>query len=103
MARECDSARTTPVGNGTLKVRPAAPEGVVISTFAWIAIGVAAWLVVAVLAGLLIGRMIRGRDRQVPGDSAAGGGSAPHIPAQGTSAHPTGPPAPRPQDKPPSR
>ncbi len=30
-------------------------EGVVISTFAWIAIGVAAWLAVAVLARLLIG------------------------------------------------
>ena len=39
------------------------------STFAWIAIGVLAWLAVAVYAGLLVGRMIRGRDRQVPGKS----------------------------------
>ena len=66
MTREC-----TGLGQPwTLKIRLAS-EGVVISTFAWIAIGVAAWLVVAVLVGLLIGRMIRGRDRQVPGDAAA--------------------------------
>jgi hypothetical protein len=36
------------------------------TTFAWIAIGVSAWLAVAVYAGLLLGRMIRGRDRQAP-------------------------------------
>jgi hypothetical protein len=36
------------------------------STFAVIACMVSGWLVAAVLAGLLIGRMIRGRDRQVP-------------------------------------
>jgi hypothetical protein len=40
------------------------------STFAWIAIGVSAWLLVAVYAGLLVGRMIRGRDRQVPRKSS---------------------------------
>jgi hypothetical protein len=40
------------------------------TTFAWIAIGVLAWLLVAVYAGLLLGRMIRGRDRQVPRKSS---------------------------------
>jgi hypothetical protein len=40
------------------------------STFAWIVIGVLAWLAVAVYAGLLLGRMIRGRDRQVPRKSS---------------------------------
>ncbi len=32
----------------------------------WIVIGVAAWMVVAAVVGVLIGRMIRRRDRQVP-------------------------------------
>ena len=41
-------------------------QGVVISTIGWIAIGVAAWLVVALVVGVLIGRMIRRRDAQVP-------------------------------------
>jgi hypothetical protein len=39
-------------------------SGPVISTIGWILIGVAAWLLVAVLVGLVIGRMIRLRDRQ---------------------------------------
>lgn len=44
-------------------------QGAVISTVAWIVVGIAAWLVVAAVVGILIGRMIRRRDRQVPGDS----------------------------------
>jgi hypothetical protein len=44
---------------------------VVISTLGWILIGVAAWLVVALVVGVVIGRTIRNRDRQVPSDPAA--------------------------------
>jgi hypothetical protein len=44
---------------------------VVISTLGWILIGVAAWLVVALVVGVVIGRTIRNRDRQVPGDHVA--------------------------------
>jgi hypothetical protein len=77
------------------------PGGVVISTFAWIAIGVAAWLAVAVLVGVLIGRMIRGRDRQIPVNPPPPPGDGPRIPAQGTAAHPAGPPARREPDAPP--
>jgi hypothetical protein len=40
--------------------------GVIISTVMWIVVGVAAWMVVAAIVGVLIGRMIRQRDRQVP-------------------------------------
>jgi hypothetical protein len=72
-------------------------EGAVISVFAWIAIGVAAWLVVAALTGVLIGRVIRGRDRQVPKD--APGVREPRIPTQGTAPEPAGPPAPRDPDQ----
>lgn len=42
-----------------------------ISTVVWIVVGVAAWMVVAAVVGVLIGRMIRQRDRQVPGGAAA--------------------------------
>jgi hypothetical protein len=78
---------------------PNAPGGAVISAFAWIAIGVAAWLAVAALVGVLIGRMIRGRDRQVPKDAPVASGS-PRIPAQGTTPEqPAGPPAPRQPDQ----
>jgi hypothetical protein len=66
-------------------------EGVVISTFAWIAIGVAAWLAVSVVAGMLIGRMIRGRDQQVPQGPATDVDAAPHVPRQSTAAHPPTP------------
>ena len=41
-------------------------RGVTISTVLWIVVGVAAWMVVAAVVGVLIGRMIRQRDRQVP-------------------------------------
>lgn len=41
-------------------------QGDIISTVGWIALGIAAWLVVALAMGVLIGRMIRRRDRQVP-------------------------------------
>jgi hypothetical protein len=36
----------------------------------WIVVGVTAWLAVAAIVGVLIGRMIRQRDRQVPDDAA---------------------------------
>jgi hypothetical protein len=39
-----------------------------ISTLGWIVVGVTAWLVVAVVVALLIGRVIRARDEQVPRD-----------------------------------
>jgi hypothetical protein len=45
----------------------------------WIVVGVAAWMVVAAIVGVLIGRMIRQRDRQVPkghGTTPAAGGDA---------------------------
>ncbi len=46
------------------------PEGSrTISTLAWVIIGVTAWLVVASLVGVLIGRVIRVRDHQVPADA----------------------------------
>jgi hypothetical protein len=41
-------------------------QGVAISTLGWILLAAAAWLVVATAVGLLVGRMIRERDRQVP-------------------------------------
>ena len=43
-------------------------RGVVITTLGWILIGIGAWLVVATLVGMLIGRAIRLRDRQVADD-----------------------------------
>jgi hypothetical protein len=52
--------------------------GVIISTLGWIVIGVVAWMVVAAVVGVLIGRMIRQRDRQVPEDS--GTPAAPDVP-----------------------
>jgi hypothetical protein len=39
---------------------------VVIGALGWIIVGLIAWLVVAAVVGVLIGRMIRLRDRQVP-------------------------------------
>ncbi len=53
-----------------------------ISTFGWILIGVAIWLVVATVVGVLIGRMLRQRDRQVPRDDSATPVCG--IPAQGS-------------------
>ena len=98
----CDrSASRTGGGHSTAS----RAEGVTISTFAWIAVGVAAWLVVAALVGLLIGRMIRGRDRQVPRmlrsspaprasprraaamPTACGAAAAPGRPEAGLAAH----------------
>jgi hypothetical protein len=47
---------------------------------------VMAWLVVAVVVGVLVGRTIRQRDRQIPREDA---GPAPKgIPAQGTEPEP---------------
>ncbi len=45
---------------------PQRVSGVTISTIGWIVVGVAAWLVVSVIVGVLIGRMVRLRDQQVP-------------------------------------
>ncbi|HZG90112.1 MAG TPA: hypothetical protein VEZ42_07845 [Pseudonocardia sp.] len=47
-------------------------RGVVITTLGWILIGIGAWLVVATLVGMLIGRAIRLRDRQVADDVGPG-------------------------------
>jgi hypothetical protein len=47
------------------KPQEASDPGVVISTLGWILVGVAAWLVVATAVGMVIGRTIRLRDRQV--------------------------------------
>lgn len=41
-------------------------QGVTIGTLGWIVVGVAAWLAVAGVVGVLIGRTVRQRDRQVP-------------------------------------
>lgn len=41
-------------------------EGVAVSAIAWIGVGAALWVVVAVPLALLVGRVIRGRDEQVP-------------------------------------
>ena len=41
-------------------------QGAVINTLGWIIVVGAAWLVVATAVGVLVGRMIRERDRQVP-------------------------------------
>jgi hypothetical protein len=43
-----------------------ATRGAVISTLSWIIVVAAAWLAVATAVGVLIGRVIRERDRQVP-------------------------------------
>jgi hypothetical protein len=56
---------------------------VIISTVMWIVVGVAAWMVVAAIVGVLIGRMIRQRDRQIPDRPA-------EEPAPGTPARAVG-------------
>lgn len=38
------------------------------SVAGWIAVGVVAWVVIALLVAVLVGRMVRLRDRQVPAD-----------------------------------
>jgi hypothetical protein len=40
------------------------------SVAGWIALGVVAWVVIALLVAVLVGRMVRLRDRQVPADPA---------------------------------
>ena len=40
--------------------------GAGIGTLGWILVVAVAWLVVAAVVGVLVGRMIRERDRQVP-------------------------------------
>jgi hypothetical protein len=67
--------------------------GASISAFSWITVGVTVWLVIAALVGLLIGRMIRGRDRQIPQDSPSI--ATPQIPTQSTSDPATNPIGPR--------
>jgi hypothetical protein len=52
-------------GPGRTLTAPAT-QGAVISTFGWIIVVAAAWLAVATVVGVLVGRMIRERDRQVP-------------------------------------
>ena len=41
-------------------------QGAGIGTVGWILLVVTAWLVVATVVGVLVGRMVRARDRQVP-------------------------------------
>ncbi|GAA0908794.1 hypothetical protein [Pseudonocardia zijingensis] len=41
-------------------------EGAVIGTLGWVIVVAAAWLAVAAGVGVLVGRLIRERDRQVP-------------------------------------
>ena len=46
------------------------PEGLTdISAITWIAIVAGGWLCLAAVVGLVVGRVIRNRDRQVPTDS----------------------------------
>jgi hypothetical protein len=71
--------------SGALPCAPAGPRGDTapkphrgadISTLEWVLVGAAAWLAVALFLGVLIGRMIRHRDEQVPSadDRLAGPG-----------------------------
>jgi hypothetical protein len=41
-------------------------ERAVVTTIVWILVGAALWLVIAVLVALLLGRVVRRRDEQVP-------------------------------------
>jgi hypothetical protein len=41
-------------------------ERAVVTTIAWILVGIALWLVIAVPVALLLGRVVRRRDEQVP-------------------------------------
>ena len=53
----------------------------------WVAVALAAWVVVAAVVGILLGRMIRQRDRQVPLDDGAEAVPPPRSTAEGRSAH----------------
>ncbi len=44
-------------------------QGVVISAVGWIITGVVAWMAMALVVAVLVGGMIRRRDRQVPTDT----------------------------------
>ncbi|GAA4540826.1 hypothetical protein [Pseudonocardia xishanensis] len=54
----------------------------------WIAVGVVAWVAIALLVAVLVGRMVRMRDRQVPADPMP----RPTRPAESDSAWPHGTP-----------
>jgi len=57
-----------PGKRGTLSI--AEPEGAtVISALNWILIVAGGWVCLATVVGLVVGRIIRNRDRQVPSDS----------------------------------
>jgi hypothetical protein len=47
-----------------------------VSAIDWISVGVALWLVGAVHLAVLLGRVIRGRDEQVPADAVPAGPEA---------------------------
>ncbi|MET0191472.1 MAG: hypothetical protein ABW212_20900 [Pseudonocardia sediminis] len=47
----------------------------------WIGLGLLAWVVLAVGVALLIGRIVRQRDRQVPDDAPGAPSSGPAEPA----------------------
>lgn len=57
----------------------------------WIGLGLLVWVVLAVGVALLVGRIVRHRDRQVPGDAPGAPTSEPVEPATRQG----GPPDPR--------
>ena len=68
--RDCTDRATAhrPGKRGTLSI--AEPEGPTdISALNWILIVAGGWVCLATVVGLVVGRMIRNRDRQVPSDS----------------------------------
>jgi hypothetical protein len=59
----------------------------VISTLGWIFLGVTAWLVVATGVGMVIGRTIRLRDRQVLEETSERREAPLEIPTQNSGTH----------------
>jgi hypothetical protein len=53
---------------------------------AWVAVVLAVWVIVAALVGVLLGRMVRQRDRQVPQEGAEVPFPVSRAPAEGPSA-----------------
>jgi hypothetical protein len=71
-----------------VRVEAVGVEGVGISLLGGIVVGVGGWLVVATVLGVLIARMIRLRDRQVPRPDASSGPSRPNRDASGARSAP---------------
>ena len=71
--RDCTDRATAhrPGKRGTLSI--AEPEGPTdISALNWILIVAGGWVCLATVVGLVVGRVIRNRDRQVPSDPPPG-------------------------------